>query len=126
MIGRRALYPPDAVQVNSLRFALDHNRINQFTFEFDKELPVFEGHFPGYPLLPAIFQIEMAVILAERARGRRYSVGRIKKAKFIRMVAPGEPVTVQETLSEEGEAVTVKAVVRAGGDLSAKIVMELV
>ena len=62
-------------------------------FVFDPALPVFEGHFPGRPVLPGAFQIEMIVAAVEAATKRRYSIARITKAKFTRPLGPGEEVS---------------------------------
>ena len=37
-----------------------------FEFKFDPEDPTFAGHFPGHPILPGVFQLEMVRIAAER------------------------------------------------------------
>ena len=44
-----------------------HTAVWEFRFETDD--PVFAGHFPGRPLLPGIFQLEMA----RRAKNKPYS-----------------------------------------------------
>ena len=36
-----------------------------FEFRFGADDPVFAGHFPNRPLLPGIFQLEMARVAAE-------------------------------------------------------------
>ncbi|HVU07696.1 MAG TPA: hypothetical protein VHG89_04040 [Verrucomicrobiae bacterium] len=65
---------------------------NLFEFHFGADEPVFAGHFPGRPILPGIFQLEMARMAAENVLRCRLSVREIIKAKFLSPVLPGETI----------------------------------
>jgi 3-hydroxyacyl-[acyl-carrier-protein] dehydratase len=64
--------------------------------------PIFTGHFPNYPVLPGVYQIEAmaqmggAVVLrrGEFARKIPYLVG-INNAKFKRPVIPGDRLDME-------------------------------
>lgn len=48
----------------------------------------FDGHFPGYPIVPAVVQILMAQIVAEQHLGLQLSIGAIDRSKFHRQLKP--------------------------------------
>lgn len=67
--------------------------------------PVFNGHFPGNPLLPGVYMLEAmaqlggAVVLepGEFSRKTPYLTG-IDKAKFRRPVVPGDRLDMEVTM----------------------------
>jgi 3-hydroxyacyl-[acyl-carrier-protein] dehydratase len=63
-------------------------------FRFAATQPVFAGHFPGNPILPGIFQLEMARVAAEALGGASFNVREIVKAKFRRPIRPEETIRV--------------------------------
>ncbi len=71
-------------------------------FRFDPGLPVFAGHFPGRPLVPAVFLVEATRLACEGALGFPLCFG-VKKAKFTSEVGPGDVVEL------EGDLVSVTA-----------------
>lgn len=58
------------------------------------DFPGFAGHFPGYPVLPAVLQVLAAQVLVEELRGRPLRLAKLERAKFLRPVRPGEPLRV--------------------------------
>jgi len=78
-------------------------------FSFPAGLEVFGGHFPGHPVLPGVFQIEMVRTAAERALGDKLLIAAVEEAKFLREIKPGEPIRVAITISEEGDHLRAKA-----------------
>ena len=60
------------------------------------ESPIFEGHFPGYPLLPGVLMIEtMAqtggwLVLATLRFSRMPFLAQVKEAKLRAFVSPGQ------------------------------------
>jgi 3-hydroxyacyl-[acyl-carrier-protein] dehydratase len=73
------------------------------TFTFGKELDVFRGHFPGYPLVPGVFLIEAVRCAAERAADGPLLIRRVLDAKFTAEVGPGEAVTISAALAGDGK-----------------------
>jgi 3-hydroxyacyl-[acyl-carrier-protein] dehydratase len=80
-----------------------------FEFRFPANDPVFAGHFPGRPILPGVFQLEMARVAAELALGFRLAVREISKAKFQRPILPEELVRVDLKLSEKDGSIHARA-----------------
>ena len=71
-----------------------------FDFCFESSAEVFAGHFPGQPILPGIFQVEMTRAAAEWKLGRTLAVWAVRKAKFTRPVRPGETLRLSLKLTE--------------------------
>jgi 3-hydroxyacyl-[acyl-carrier-protein] dehydratase len=64
------------------------------TYCFDAGFLGFSGHFPGYPILPAVMQLLLAQLLTEELKGYEIRVTSIEKAKFLSEIRPHDPVTV--------------------------------
>ncbi len=84
--------------------------------------PVFEGHWPGYPLMPAVLLIEaMAqgsglLILARIGFARIPFLAAVKSAKVRRQVGPGDKLTIESKLLHEGSGFTVaRSQISVGG-----------
>ena len=63
------------------------------TFSFTEIFPVFQGHFPGKPVLPAVVQCIMAEMTLEEMRNKSYRTEKIVQGKFLLPVVP--PCLVQ-------------------------------
>jgi len=48
----------------------------------------FDGHFPGYPILPAVAQMEFVTRFASRYLGTGVAVSQIKRIKFVNQIQP--------------------------------------
>jgi 3-hydroxyacyl-[acyl-carrier-protein] dehydratase len=55
----------------------------------------FSGHFPGYPILPALVQLQIGIILAEENEGRPLKISSIERAKFLLEIHPNKEVLAQ-------------------------------
>jgi len=70
--------------------------------------PVFEGHFPGHPLLPGVLMIEtMAqtggwLVLAMLRFQRMPFLAQVKEAKLRAFVVPGQPLQAEARLVHDG------------------------
>ena len=78
-----------------------------------KQSTIFEGHFPGYPLMPGVLQIEcMAqtcgwlVTAINRFTAMPFLIG-VKEAKFRSPVLPGDELEVEGKIVHEGSGFTV-------------------
>lgn len=77
-------------------------------FFVDPGLPVFQGHFPGGPVFPGVYLVEMAaqaaalaLLAGGRCRGKTPLLAGIRKAGFHRRVAPGDTLVVHAAVAEE-------------------------
>lgn len=61
---------------------------------FPESFAGFDGHFPNFPILPAIVEIRAVVTLVGEAKGVNQRLVAVQDAKFLSTVRPGEEVTV--------------------------------
>ncbi|MFT4117535.1 3-hydroxyacyl-ACP dehydratase FabZ family protein [Bradyrhizobium sp.] len=91
-----------------------------------KESTVFEGHFPGYPLMPGVLLIEsmaqasgwlqLGVLKFERMP----ILAAVKEAKVRGSVFPGDLMSIEATLAHDGSGYAItEAKIRVGGKLRA-------
>jgi 3-hydroxymyristoyl/3-hydroxydecanoyl-(acyl carrier protein) dehydratase len=95
-------------------------------FRFDATDPVFAGHFPKQPLVPGIFQLEMARLGAEWLFREQLRVREISKAKFLRPIVPAEVVRMNLKVSESDGAMAIRATFSVGGQAAGETVLMLV
>jgi 3-hydroxyacyl-[acyl-carrier-protein] dehydratase len=86
------------------------------------ESPVFQGHFPGMPLVPGVLLIEMMaqasgfMILSRLKFDRMPFLANVTSAKMRAFVEPGEVLRLEAELEHDGSgfAATRARVLRAG------------
>jgi 3-hydroxyacyl-[acyl-carrier-protein] dehydratase len=114
MIDRISLLDPDA-------------RLARADCHVPDQSPVFEGHFPGYPLLPGVLMIEtMAQIGGWLVLGTlRFAampfLVQVKQAKMRQFVSPGEQLLAEARLVHNGSGYAVaEATISAAGRKTAE------
>jgi 3-hydroxyacyl-[acyl-carrier-protein] dehydratase len=102
--------------------------IGEKTITAEAQIPetntIFEGHFPGYPLMPGVLLIEaMAqtsgwLLVALTKFERMAFLGAVKEAKMRGFVSPGELLKVDASIVHEGSGFAItSARVRVGTQL---------
>lgn len=82
-----------AAAIEAIR-ALNSDTV-QRRYIFPAEFPGFAGHFPGFPILPAIVQVQTALCLAEDWLGAPLRLLGVENAKFLQQLRPGEEILVE-------------------------------
>jgi 3-hydroxyacyl-[acyl-carrier-protein] dehydratase len=106
---------------------LDLNMVEK-TITVEAQVPqtstVFEGHFPGYPIMPGVLLIEsMAqtsgwLLVGLMKFERMPFLAAVKEAKMRGFVAPGELLTIEASVVHEGSGYAItEAKVKVGGKL---------
>jgi 3-hydroxymyristoyl/3-hydroxydecanoyl-(acyl carrier protein) dehydratase len=96
-----------------------------FEFRFGANDQTFAGHFPNRPLLPGIFQLEMARAAAESVLNCLLAVREISKVKFQRPILPDEIVRLELKLSEADGAIQARANFSIGGQPAGETILLL-
>jgi 3-hydroxyacyl-[acyl-carrier-protein] dehydratase len=85
---------------------------------------IFEGHFPGYPLMPGVLLIEaMAqtsgwLLIALLKFERMPFLAAVKEAKMRSFVSPGQMLKIEASIVHEGSGFAItSAKVRVNGEL---------
>ena len=96
------------------------------------ENTIFEGHFPGYPIMPGVLLIEsMAqasgwLLLALMKFERMPILAAVKEAKMRGFVSPGEVLTIEANILHEGSGYAMtEARVKVGGKLRSNATITL-
>jgi len=71
------------------------------SFCFTSSFIGFAGHFPNYPILPAVLQTLIAQMLAEQVVGESLQFLSLERAKFTRQLRPEEEIAVTVQCKEK-------------------------
>lgn len=99
--------------------------LTTFEFKFAGNNPVFTGHFPGHPILPGVFQLEIARMAAEKILASALTLREIRKAKFQRPILPNETVRVELKLAEKDGTIQALAGFSVNGQAAGETILIL-
>jgi 3-hydroxyacyl-[acyl-carrier-protein] dehydratase len=102
--------------------------VSERTITVEAQVPqqntIFEGHFPGFPIMPGVLLVEaMAqtsgwLLIAMMKFERMPFLGAVKEAKMRGFVSPGELLTINASVIHEGSGFAItSAKVSVGGEL---------
>src|ERR1700731_2205647 len=93
--------------------------VSERTITVEAQVPqqstIFEGHFPGYPLMPGVLLIEaMAqasgwLLIALMKFERMPFLAAVKEAKMRGFVTPGEMLKIEASIVHEGSGFAITA-----------------
>ena len=109
--------------------ALDPPQISEMTAEqsfcFDQNFIGFAGHFPEYPILPAVLQVLLAQTLAEELMGSRLSVRSLIRAKFVQQLRPEDQIDVCLSCREKDGSLHCSSELQVAGQRAASFTLVL-
>ena len=102
--------------------------VDEGTITVEAQVPlkntIFEGHFPGYPIMPGVLLIEAmaqtsGMLLVALSKFERMPfLGAVKEAKMRDFVSPGELLKIDASVVHEGSGFAITAAkIRVGGKL---------
>jgi 3-hydroxyacyl-[acyl-carrier-protein] dehydratase len=87
-----------------------------------QENTIFEGHFPGHPIMPGVLLIEVMaqtsgwLLIALTKFERMPFLAAVKEAKMRSFVKPGETLKVEANIVHEGSGFAITAAKASVGD----------
>lgn len=112
-----------AAQISDPLTDAEGRSVGEFRFAADD--PVFAGHFPGNPILPGVFQLELTRLMAEAVLKCPLTVRGISKAKFRLPISPMETVRVELKLTEKDGGVQARASFSVGNQPAGETILLL-
>jgi 3-hydroxyacyl-[acyl-carrier-protein] dehydratase len=95
---------------------------------FNPDSPWFDGHFPGFPILPGIAELGIvsdSIRKAGEAEGKNIAISQIRKVRFRQFIRPDDSVRVVSS-SDEKHPMRYKFKLMVNGQLACNGVMETV
>ncbi len=73
----------------------------------DPALTIFDGHFPGHPVLPGAYLVEslaqaaaLLLLTFPENAGKTPYLAEVRRMRFLRQTAPGSTITLKAALTE--------------------------
>ena len=79
----------------------------------------FEGHFPDNPVVPAVAQLLMGLLLAEVASGQPLTIVQVVKAKFVQPLRPLEQIEVR-CVQEQADGLCCKVEISSASGMASQ------
>jgi 3-hydroxyacyl-[acyl-carrier-protein] dehydratase len=92
---------------------------------FPAELAIFQGHFPGFAVVPGVYLVEAARLLGERLLGRCLIIRAVDMAKFSAAIGPDEWVEASLALTERTDGFLCEARFRCRATDAARLRLHL-
>ncbi|MFC1884063.1 3-hydroxyacyl-ACP dehydratase [Thermodesulfobacteriota bacterium] len=77
------------------KFRMTDDGAGLIRYRFSPEFTGFSGHFPGYPILPAIVQVLCGSSAVEEFKGSHLETITVEKAKFLLEIKPDQEIEVE-------------------------------
>jgi len=100
----------------------DENGSLRMEFIFPPTFVGFNGHFPDRPILPGIVQVQTGMLTAGEGN---MTLQKVVKAKFSRVVSPGELMVVKAENQKKGDSILSSIIISVGGDTAATMTLAL-
>ena len=80
--------------------------------EVDPKHKIFEGHFPGQPVVPGVCLIQSLKEIIEESEGRKFQLESASNIKFLAVIDPNvnQTITWEVSLDKTEEGLVVKCI----------------
>jgi len=92
---------------------------------FPPDFLALRGHFPGYPIVPGVILLSLAVLLTEKVQACPLILTGVEWAKFSRQVLPGDTIAADLSVLGEDDRFTVKAGLSIEGKPAAAFLLKM-
>ena len=89
----------------------------QFQLELNPDHPVYQGHFPGNPIVPGVCQVQMISELISIITGHSFRLIHADNVKFLSMMVLDKKSTIDADIrirTEDNGNISANAVFKAG------------
>jgi 3-hydroxyacyl-[acyl-carrier-protein] dehydratase len=107
-------------EIQEFEFAEPHVKA---TIKLNKEHEIFEGHFPGHPVLPGVCVIQIIKELTEKSLEKKLVLSVASNVKFMAVINPekNDIVQLEIELDQNENEVKIKNTVRFEDTLALKL-----
>lgn len=85
------------------------------TISYDAAHPVFEGHFPGNPIVPGVCTLNMISDLVRMHVGENYVIKDASNVKFLQLIRPEDKPAVKLSWKQTDAGLQVTCTLQADG-----------
>lgn len=104
--------------------AVDNDGWRVGRFRFAPDFTGFQGHFPEFPIVPAIVQVLAAQQVAETGLGGPLRFGAVENAKFLMQIRPEQEITVRCRIKPRDESTLAECKLLCAGEIAAVFTLE--
>jgi 3-hydroxymyristoyl/3-hydroxydecanoyl-(acyl carrier protein) dehydratase len=84
----------DFGKYNKIKVIEKNEKSVTLEFSIPETSPYFDGHFPGFPILPAVAQVDLVVRFASEHFGISIDISKINRIKFLDIIRPENPLVL--------------------------------
>jgi 3-hydroxyacyl-[acyl-carrier-protein] dehydratase len=90
--------------------------VSTATILLNESHTIFEGHFPGQPVVPGVCMLQMIRELMEVQTGKKLFIAEADSIKFLNVINPSDHTEIEAAInySPQGHNVTIQATLFAG------------
>lgn len=100
----------------TLQTARQENGAVNAAISFHRSHPIFDGHFPGHPVVPGVCMIQIVREIMEKETASRLKIATGENIKFLAVINPDEnkEVDVAITFSPSEKGFAINATILSG------------
>lgn len=115
-LGPAGLAGEAAAAVSSLGWkAGEEGRTFEAELSFPPDAEVLAGHFPGHPIVPAVYLIEALLAAGAQLEPALGALQAVRQAKFLSQIEPGVPVALSALVLPSAEGFELEAELTLAG-----------